>query len=104
MKLASWLRPLIGGFCICCFFLLAWGILVVTQEVLYDPYRYWNRPTIMLVASFVSGSLLFSTAGIVLLTDRYHEHKRVYQLVWLLLSILAIILLLYVWIDASVAQ
>ena len=104
VKLASWIKSFIGICCICCFLLLAWALSEIFRGILYDPYTSLNRLTIMLIASFVSGSLLFSTAGISLLTGRYHEHKRAYQLVWLFLSTLAIVLFLYVWIDASVVR
>lgn len=104
MKPTSWVRVFIGICCICCFLFLAWGILVIFYEILSDPYADFNRLSTMLIASLVSGSLLFSTAGVTLLTGRYREHKRVFQLLWLVLSILAIVLLLYVWIDASTVR
>lgn len=104
MKPASWLGTVVGVCCICCFVLLTSGILVIFYLILSNAYTSLNRLSILLIASFASGSLLFGTAGMTLLTSRYREHKRVFQLVWLILGILAIILLLAFWIDSSVVR
>jgi hypothetical protein len=104
VKLGSWIKYFIGICCIGCFLLLVWGTLVTLHDILNYRYIDLDRLSIMLIAGLVSGSLLFSTAGIALLTGRYREHKRACQLVWLLLSILAIILFLYVWIDTSIVR
>ena len=106
MNPTSRIRVFIGICCIFCSFLLAWGTLVVLQDTytLYNQYVGINRRITMFVISSVSGFLLFSTAGVALLTGGYQEHKRVYQLIWLSLGILAIVLFLWVWIDASIIQ
>lgn len=94
MNLLLWTKRFIGVCCVSFFLLFVWLLIGTIHGILYDPYVAINIIIIMLLASFASGTLLFGTAGLSLLTGKYHKHKQTLHRIWLVLGALTFFLFL----------
>ncbi|RJT07026.1 hypothetical protein [Halococcus sp. IIIV-5B] len=104
MEATSWIGALVGVGCTVLTLFFGWLTFAIVDGVLHDPYTTLNGLTVMLLTSFVSGLLLFSSLSIVLLTGKYQSHKKAFQATWSALALLTVLLFLWVWAAAAVVE
>ena len=96
MKPTTWKGAIVG---ICCLIVPLWLVpeLVIDFFSLEKPFEYRRFVDITGYVSLVTLFLVIGSIGMGLLTGEYHEHRRAFHWIWLVVGAIAVITLWWSW-------
>ena len=81
VKPRSWIEAIVGIYCLVVSFWLAAAMF----RSFDDPYVVTNLATVVSYVGSGSAFLLFGSVGAALLTGMYHDHRKRFHWIWLVL-------------------
>ena len=97
MGFVTWIENLVG---ICCLVVPLWLVPELVLEFYTGRYVRLGFLTVLGYGGLVTALLLIGSIGMSLLTGNYHDHRKAFHRVWLIIGILATVSVLWSWAAA----